>query len=575
MRVLSAVALVAMSGAIVACGSSNKGALTPNTSSVGSTNPQDANAGTVTSISAAPGTIIADNGFRPKPNGFSFVNYGDQLVVDNTPIGAPNNLTPAELQNIFGSQVCSSGSGSSCELSPPAKAWLQEENQGMNGGHCFGFSVTALRIYSGNTKPSDLGGASDTYGLPLKDNPQVQTTIAQNFVGQSVPLEQDAIVKGTPNDVLNKLVQALKDKSEYYTIGFFKRDGGGGHAVTPYAVVEKGGGKRGVLIYDNNFPGVTREIEWDTDANTWSYDGGPNPSDLSEHYEGDAKTQSLQLMPVKPIEQRQPCPFCNGESVGGAANRTGSVLGAAQQYNEITLLGNPGNHAHVVLTDNQGNQSGFINGQDVNDIPGVKIVQNFADQTWAEAPEPQYDVPVKADVKVTIDGSDLKREDAETIDLVGPGDYNEVQDIKLIPGEKDTIDFTGDGTGYLYQTAQNQNESPIIASGVEGKTADYGFVVKALNTRGGSSIDTQLDHQTEQLDFDTTGSGPADYVVAVVRQDESGQATWSTQNMQNGSLHLEDGDKVHIDYGQSAKGQPLKVTINKKDGSTQTVELPA
>ena len=381
-------------------------------------------------------------------------------MVDNAPIGAPTNLTPTELANIFGTQVCANGDASNCDLIAPAKAYLQEENQGMNGGHCFGFSVTALRIYSGNTKASDLGSASDTYGLPVKDNTQLQTTIAQNFIGQSLPLEQPGIIKGTPNDVLNKLIQVLKDKSEYYTIGIFKRDGGGGHAVTPYAVVEKGGGKRGVLIYDNNFPGVTREIDWDSGANTWSYDGGPNPSDLSEHYEGDAKTQSLQLMPIKPIEQQQPCPFCNGENVG-AGPKTGSVLGSAQQYNEITLLGNPGNHAHVVLSDKQGNQTGFINGQEVNDIPGVKIVQNYADQTWAEAPEPQYDVPVKTEVNVSIDGSDLKRPDTETIDLIGPGDYNEVQDIKLQPGQKDTIDFTGDGTGYAYQTAQGQNESPL------------------------------------------------------------------------------------------------------------------
>jgi len=148
-----------------------------------------------------------------------------------------------------------------------------------------------------------------------------------------------------------------------------------------------------------------------------------------------------------------------------------------------------------------------------------------------------------------------------------------VQDIKLSPGQQDTIDFTGDGTGYAYQTAKSQSESPILAAGTDGKNADYAFVVKALNTQGGAAIDTRLDKSAEQLDFDTTGTGPADYVVTVVRLGEQGTTHWSTQGQPNDSLSLQDGDKIHIDYGTSSPGQPLKVTINKQDGSTQNVEL--
>jgi hypothetical protein len=574
-RVFAAAAIVAACVLIVACGSSNQGALTPNTTTTGST--VENGAGSVASVTPQ-GTIIADNGFRPNVDGFSFQNYGNEGLIINDQVDASlsvSNMTPTEVANIFGTQVCANGSASGCELIPPAQAWLQQENQGMGGGHCFGFSVTALRMYTKNQQVSAYGSASNAFGLDIKGNTALQQTIAENFVGQGLPLEQQAKLSGSPTAILNKLVSALKDKSEFYTIGIFKRDGSGGHAVTPYAVVDAGGGRRGILIYDNNFPGVTRQITVDTGADTWSYDGGPNPADTNQHYEGDAKTESLVLMPLSPIERQQPCPFCNGVNVGGSSGAgTGSTLGSAQQYNEITLIGNPGNHGHLVLSDKQGHQSGFVGGQEVNDIPGVKIRDNFADQTWGEAPEPAYDVPVNMDVNVTIDGSGLRGPDNEKLDLIGPGDYNEVQDIKLQPGQQDTIDFTGDGTGYAYQAAENQTESPVLASGVQGKQADYAFVIKAINTPGGAAIDTQLDQQAEQLDLDTSGSGPADYAVAVVRQDDTGETTWSSQNLQSGSLHLQDGDKIHIDYGQSAKGQPLKLTINKQDGSTQTVELP-
>jgi hypothetical protein len=279
---------------------------------------------------------------------------------------------------------------------------------------------------------------------------------------------------------------------------------------------------------------------------------------------------------MKPVTVQNPCPFCNGQNNQPNTASTGSTLGSAQQYNEITLLGDPSNHGHVVLTDSQGHQSGFINGQQVNDIPGVKLDANLANADWAEAPEPTFLVPVKTNVNVTIDGTSLKRPDTEQIDLIGPGDYNEVRDIKLSPGQKDTIDFTGDGTGYAYQTASNQTESPVLAAGVQSKQADYAFVVKALNTQGGAAIDTRIDQSNEQLDFDTSHtSGAADYVVSVVRQGESGSTSWSTQGLPNDSLHLAVGDKVHVDYGTGASpGSPMKVTVNKTDGSSQTVELP-
>ena len=574
MRVLVAAAIVALSVTIAACGSSKSGGLTPSTSTLGSTNPQDQSGGTVSSVTPQ-GSMLADNGFRPNPNGFGIANYGDNFQPDGSG-GTPTNLTPKEMQTLFGTQVCSSGSGDSCVLIPNAKAWMDQENKAMAGGHCFGFSVTALRVYSGNVKVSDLGSASDTFALPVVSDTGLQSTLAADWAGQDLPLEREAQIKGTPNDVLNKLVSALKDKSEYYTIAIFKSDGSGGHAVTPYAVVDKGGGKRGVLIYDNNFPGATRELEWDTNANTWSYVAAQNPSDASELYQGDAQTQSISLFPMKPITMQNPCPFCNGQNNQPNTGSTGSTLGSAQQYNEITLVGNPSNHAHVVLTDDQGHQAGFINGKTVADIPGVKVDANLANQDWAEAPEPTYLVPVKTNVNVSIDGTSLKAPDTEQIDLIGPGDYNEVQDIKLQPGQKDTIDFTGDGTGYAYQTASNQTESPVVAAGVKGKQADYAFAIKAVNTQGGAAIDTQIDQSKEQLDFDTSkSSGTADYVVSVVRQGESGSTSWSTTGLPNDSLSLTAGDKIHIDYGTATTpGQSMTVTINKTDGTSQTVQLP-
>ncbi len=83
-----------------------------------------------------------------------------------------------------------------------------------------------------------------------------------------------------------------------------------------------GDGQYQVLIYDNNWPGQTRAIAFDTNNDTWSYDAAANPSDPTEHYEGDANTKTLVLFPTSPGRGTQPCPFC------GTAPSQGSTAGA-------------------------------------------------------------------------------------------------------------------------------------------------------------------------------------------------------------------------------------------------------
>jgi hypothetical protein len=52
----------------------------------------------VSATAASAETVVADNGFRPDPNGFSFDNYGND--------SGYANLSPAEMQKLFGPGVC-------------------------------------------------------------------------------------------------------------------------------------------------------------------------------------------------------------------------------------------------------------------------------------------------------------------------------------------------------------------------------------------------------------------------------------------------------------------------------------
>src|SRR5262249_46235282 len=87
------------------------------------------------------------------------------------------------------------------------------------------------------------------------------------------------------------------DPNKSYDIGFYMRDGSGGHAVTPIGVQDIDAKHSRIVIYDNNFPGQDRHIEIDTEANTWRYSTAADPNDAVNDYEGDAETKSLDLTP--------------------------------------------------------------------------------------------------------------------------------------------------------------------------------------------------------------------------------------------------------------------------------------
>jgi hypothetical protein len=566
--------VVAVAIAVAGCGGGSNNKLTPNASTTGTGTTangaflgkggEEASAGSVADYQPT-GQLVADDGFRPDKNGFPFENYGNDKN--------PTNLGPAQVQQLFGDQVCASGSGDSCQLTPPAQQWMDEANKSMAGGHCEGFSVAALRLFKGSLK-SDEFGANDPFAFQL--GVPIQAEIAKGFVTQDFPSVRSAQVHGTPTQILDKLIEVLKSKSEYYTVGIYRSDGQGGrtggHAVTPYAVEDKGGGKMNLLIYDNNYPGKTRVIEFDRNADTWSYTAQTNPSDPAQDYKGDAQTNTIELDPETPGEGQQPCPFCEGQPGGGGSKGSkGTVLPSNEQYNEISLESDPVNHAHLLLTDDQGHKTGYDNGHFVEEIPGSKAIFARADRTWESSPEPSYRVPVGTKVTITVDGSNLKQADTENITLVGPGTDASVDGMKMAPGQKDELTLNGDGSGLTLKTDPNQTEAPSLAVGFSSPGPDYGFAIAPKDLAGGSQIALNLDEKAGKLTVDTAGTkGNGTYAVGVVRLTEQG-----TEKFKHDNLQLAAGDTATLDYSAFTKaGEPIKLDI-AGNGQSRSEELTA
>jgi hypothetical protein len=503
---------------------------------------------------APTGEIIADSGFRPWSDGFAFENYGNDV--------GPVNLGPEQMENLFGAQVCLGGSGPDCQLIPAAQTWMDNQNEGMAGGHCEGFSITALRMQSKSLRAADYG-ADKPIDLAIVDNLPLQSTIAESFVYQFLPRVVRKRVEGTPTEVTQRLVDALNNGDERYTLGIYKPDYTGGHAITPFAVEDKGKGQYAILVYDNNFPGVTRAVEVDANKDSWRYVGGTNPKDLGQVYKGNASTGTLELDPTTPGEGQQPCPFCRGRKAGGDQAK-GSLLPVDQRYTEITLTGDPRNHPHLIFSDDQGRRTGIVDGKMLREIPDVQVVKTYAISNWGGAPEPRFRLPEGADYTISVDGSDLTKTAKPTINLVGNGLVIDVEDITIAPGQVDEMALPG-GYGITYLTNAKDGIAPNFFAGLVENGAAYNFAASAVGLKTGSTVSLLVEQKEKVVILDSTGSEGADggnavFILQLVKAGAKGKpAAW-----QNAGLELDGAaeEKAAFEYGTSPRrGKPLPIVL--------------
>lgn len=254
--------------------------------------------------------IAALEGYDVKIHGFGFENYGDEKDYVQ--------LTSVEVERMFGEQVCASKVNGECILTPLGQQWMKQKNTIMANGHCDGMAALSLLFYLNQLNVEDFGSSS-VNNLQLEGNQRLQREIAYWWTTQYTEPTRSAREKNalSPREVVNELALAFKTgrNSELYTIALWKRNGRGGHAVTPFAIEDWDNGIFAILVYDNNHPNTTRKIIVDSNADTWKYNASINPNAPEYEYEGDAKTKTLLLTPTSFRLQIQKCPFCQEENL--------------------------------------------------------------------------------------------------------------------------------------------------------------------------------------------------------------------------------------------------------------------
>jgi hypothetical protein len=500
-----------------------------------------------------------DSGFRPGQNGFSFPNYGDEPGMVN--------LTAAEMRRMFGDRVCASLAGGECILTPPAHSWMDQINTNMKGGHCEGMAVLSELMYYGLVDPNQFGGAT-AHELSIQ-NEALQREIAYWFTTQFTQPGGQNKVNETPVKVVEVLQKALKagvNAQESYAVGIYKRDGSGGHAVTPIGVDDKGGGLFDILVYDNNMPNQVRAIQVDANANTWKYEASINPNEPLDTYEGDASTQSLEVVSLSPRTQEQVCDFCG---TGGTASRAGRGLAQTAPENYEVWLDGP---ANLLITDDQGRRIGYTDGQFVNEIPNASTERvKLGVDVWDTNYEPIYQIPASATFVISIDAGLLTEPSTSTVTVIGQGFYLEVADIYLKPQEVDQIGITKDGKQFFLSYMTDYTETPEIYLGIETEAADYAFLAQATQLTGqDDTLNVGLDLTAGTFFLSTlTNKEPGIFNFYVLRIDEEGESAFGTED-----YTMQPDATIHLEYNAwPGNGNPMQAWLDTNDDGQAEVTL--
>ncbi|MHB8625264.1 MAG: hypothetical protein ACYDBJ_11350 [Aggregatilineales bacterium] len=471
------------------------------------------------------GTMLADGGFRPNTNGFSFANYGGDAGFIS--------LTSVEMRRAFGDAVCATTvqPDGTCTLTPNAQQWMNARNNDMSGGHCDGFASLSLLMYGGQSNPNTFGAAT-VPGLNITNNAPLQREIAYWWTTQ---LLIQPYLSLTPVDVVNRLQQSWNTGFEAFVLGIAKRaPPTEGHAITPYDIVDQGNtGPNGdhiawIMVYDNNWPNdMTRYVTVDLTANTWQYYASTDPTQPGSLYEGDATTHTLQLetTSLRLLTPQSP-PFIASKppSSTNSPGDANTFAPFGPSFNEIWMDTTAAqNQAALVVTDPVGNQTGQIGSALVNHIPNAKVQQFTSADLWKDNPPPDYLVPNGQPYTVTLTGVAATPEPS-FVTMMGPANYVGLDNIQLDQGNVDTLQVSANRNRLTYTT--NQTETPDIVIGFAQGVADYELALRNVSISAGGTISVSND-QVCQLTVQVSGvSTPLTFDFEVTRITDNTEQTF-------------------------------------------------
>ena len=233
---------------------------------------------------------------RPLSDGFSFPNFPSSVSVETFDVN--------DLVAMFGNGVCVGEKADPCIPTAEAAAWARMVNQARASGHCEGLVVQAAVRFASAVNPK-------TVDLPNEG--EITHGIFRAFATQFLPEAQadtDNWAKKSLREIANALVDSFKTGSAQYSMGLYTEKGG--HAVLPYAIEFIDKDHANVQVYDSNWPGKNRYVEFDLAKQQWRFSfSGKDPANDAKAWTGGEGWIDLTSLESRASAT---CPFCGSEN---------------------------------------------------------------------------------------------------------------------------------------------------------------------------------------------------------------------------------------------------------------------
>ncbi len=508
---------------------------------------------TVTPNPVTPIGLVADLGFRPKPNGYAFANYSNVLFTD---------FTTVEARAMFANdaEFCFDLNSSCSNVRLQLQLFTANVNRLIRGGHCDGITVTSLRFFEGLDRTTSLRPtATMAYSLPLY---LARRQIAYYWALQlpePVAEVQWRSTQQTPNQILTQLRQALAGDSPdptslliYNWIGKPQ-----GHSMTPYAVEYRGGDIWRVRVYDSNWPGnENRYVEFNTAADTWSYYRGDDRRRTAANQQcgnsaamtwcGTAQSKSLGAVPISTYTQT---PVCRNLCRVPAKN-------AGPAHSLVSV--DP--DSDLLITDEVGRRLGVVDNEPIAEIPDsfLSLLPGGLDLPAALIGH----LPVSGTFTYSVSRPETVTATVPSeVTIFGPGFAAVASDITVTGTERSQLTLSADGSQLVYQSGVNdQTDFKMV---LETPNKSQALDVGNLALGAGNAITLTLDDIRGQFSLDNTQNitSTFDLTYTLVTSETNHVFTAS-------EIEIAPTDRDAVEYGSWPGSGPITLTITSEISGT-------
>lgn len=500
--------------------------------------------------------------FRPKPNGYSFENWGESNTY---------NLTLGDLRRLFGDEQVCWFDKFPCIPKPTATTWLKNFHTDVESGHCAGISITSIRFYAGLDAPSNFQtGATEPFGLgrlelsggnsgaglstweilkyKFQRTSPLQRHIAYYqavFKGQNMMDRLDDVDFQSPMSAIRKIQDLLR--SGQPAVVYYSFPGASGkrlaHAVVAYAVQELGNDDWNIWVYDSNYPGDdSKYIQIHQATKPGSYSLAYFDNVGAEFQVNPSKSSGylFSAYPVDRFPESLPgdCPWCaKTKSITVAVSRIKESLVVNDQGQRIGILDG------VFLNEiNQASMWPSANGE----FPGTLI----------------FNLPAEGEYTIELNGLASTDGTNASVAVFGPGYSISLDNGQVEESQFQSLRFDATATQVEYRADSVRDPELKISKDLPDRSYQFTLLPHSLGENQGVGIRFALENGL----FSITAPRPKDHGYGLELESAGPDGV---ERFESQDIPYLDGDTLVYDMGSWAGSGSLTARVDHGSDGTE------